>query len=209
MSRWLKWILIFLGSLGGLLAISLAVVLASGRSRFNRTYDIVVAAPQIPTDEAALARGEHLVNAVAHCAYCHGDGLKGDFVENDPATIGVVVAPNLTSGDWGVGAAFHAEDWVRALRHGVNPEGRSLFVMPSFMFNRMSEEDLAATIAYLQTIEPVDNMLPETELGPMAYALLTAGPLLEGMAATRIDHQAPFSAAPAEGETADYGAYLA
>jgi hypothetical protein len=55
----------------------------------------------------------------------------------------------------------------------------------------------------------VDNELPETELGPMAYALLTAGPLQEGLAATRVDHEAPFGPAPTEGETADYGAYLA
>jgi cytochrome c553 len=209
MSKWLKWVLIVLGSIVGLLVIAVAVVLASGRTRFNRSYDIDVAALQIPTDEAALARGEHLVNAVAHCAYCHGEGLEGDYLENDPATIGVVVAPNLTTGEGGVGAAYSVEDWVRTLRHGVNPEGRSLFIMPSFMFNRMSEKDLAATIAYLQTIPPVDHVLPETEPGPMAYALLTAGPLLEGMAATRIDHDSPFSNAPAEGETAEYGAYLA
>ena len=73
----------------------------------------------------------------------------------------------------------------------------------------MSEDDLAATIAYLQTIPPVDNELPQTELGPMAYALLAAGPLQQGMAAVRVDHTAPFSAAPKEGETAAYGAYLA
>lgn len=209
MSKWLKWILIIVGSLIGLVVIAMAVVFASGRSRFNETYDVDVATLQIPRDEVTLARGEHVVNAIAHCAYCHGEGLQGEYVENDPATIGVVVAPNLTEGEGGVGATYSVEDWVRAVRHGVNPEGRSLFVMPSFMFNRMSEEDLAATIAYLQTIPPMDNVLPETELGPMAYALLTAGPLLEGMAATRIDHDAPFSSAPTEGESAAYGAYLA
>jgi mono/diheme cytochrome c family protein len=209
MSKWIKWILIILGSLIGLAAIAVAVVFASGRSRFNETYEVEVAALEIPTDGVALARGEHLVNAVAHCAYCHGEGLRGDYVENDPATVGVVVASNLTRGEGGIGAAYTVEDWVRTIRHGVLPEGRSAFVMPSFLFHVMSEDDLAATIAYLQTVPPVDNALPETKLGPMAYALLSAGPLQDGLAAARIDHDAPFAAAPEEGETAAYGAYLA
>ena len=63
MSKWLKWILIILGSLFGLIVIAVAVVFASGRSRFNETYAIDVPSLQIPTDEAALARGEHRLPA--------------------------------------------------------------------------------------------------------------------------------------------------
>lgn len=205
----LKWIGVVLGSLIGLVVIAVVVILLSGRSRFNQTYDIPVPALDMPTDETAVARGEHLVKAVAHCGYCHGENLEGDYLENDPSTIGVIVAPNLTSGEGGIGAAYTTEDWVRTLRHGLTPEGRSVFVMPSVMFNRLSQDDLAATIAYLQSVPAVDNVLPETEPGPMAFALLAAGPLQSAQSAPRIDHEAPFVNAPPEGETAEYGEYLA
>lgn len=209
MKKWLKWLGIIVGSLIGLVVIAVVVVLNNGRSRFNQTYDIAAPALDIPTDQAALARGEHLVNAVAHCAYCHGEGLQGDYLENDPSTIGIIVASNLTAGEGGLGGTYTSEDWVRALRHGVTLEGRSVFIMPSVSFQRLSEDDLAATIAYLQSLPSVDNVLPETKPGTLAYALLGAGPLQEAQSATRIDHDAPFIAAPPEGETAEYGEYLA
>lgn len=121
---------------------------------------------------------------------------------------GIVVAPNLTSGEGGRGASFSTDDWVRAIRHGVHSDGRSVLIMPSLFFDVLSEDDLASIIAYLQTIPPVDNVLPETKPGPMMIALIGAGPFTEGMSALHIDHEAPFPAAPAEAATVEYGAYL-
>ena len=209
MRKTLKWIGIVLGSLIGLVVIAVVVILSIGRARFNETIEVDVPLLEIPTDEAALARGEHLVTAVAHCGYCHGENLEGAYMENDPSTIGIIVAPNLTAGEGGIGATYSSEDWVRTLRHGVTPEGRSVLIMPSVFFHRLSEDDLAATIAYLQSVPPVDNVLPETQPGTLAYALLGAGLLREAQSAPRIDHEAPFVDAPPEGETAEYGAYLA
>jgi mono/diheme cytochrome c family protein len=80
--------------------------------------------------------------------------------------------------------------------------------MPSLSFDALSEADLAAIIAYLQTIPPVDSILPETKPGPLMIALIGAGPFTEGMSALHIDHEAPFPASPADGETPEYGAYL-
>ena len=37
-----------------------------------------------------------------------------------------IPTPNLTSGAGGVGATFQDEDCVRAIRHGVGPDGRAL-----------------------------------------------------------------------------------
>lgn len=209
MRRILKWMGILLGALVSLVVIALLILSAIGRSTFNQTYEVDVPSLKIPTDEATVARGEHLVTAVAHCGYCHGLDLAGDIVENDPNTVGLIVAPNLTAGEGGIGAAYTTDDWLRSIRHGILPEGRSVILMPSVFFNAMSQEDLAAIVAYLQTIPPVDNVLPETELGPLAYLLLGAGPLREALSAPRIDHEAPFAEAPEEGATAAYGAYLA
>jgi mono/diheme cytochrome c family protein len=119
-----------------------------------------------------------------------------------------VVAPNLTSGQGGIGASFSDEDWIRALYHGVTQEGRSVIMMPSLFFNVMSKDDLTSVIAYMKTIYPVDNVLPETKPGPMVYALIGAGPFTETMSALHIDHEAPFPVSPVEDESVEYGAYL-
>ena len=62
-----------------------------------------------------------------------------------------IPTPNLTSGAGGVGATNTDEDWVRAIRHGVGHDGRALWVMPSLSFSRLSDEDLGALIAYLES----------------------------------------------------------
>jgi mono/diheme cytochrome c family protein len=209
MKKILKRIGLIVGILVGLVVIAVAAVLASGYFRFHKTYDIDVDSVKIPADEVSIARGEHLVGAVAHCGYCHGDDFSGDYIINNPGKEGIVVAPNLTSGEGGIGVSFTDEDWVRALYHGVNDEGRSVIVMPSLFFHVMSEEDLTSIIAYMKTVPPVDNVLPETQPGPLLYALIGAGPLAEEMSGRVIDHETPFAPAPAEGETSEYGEYLA
>ena len=207
MKRILKLIGKIVGSLVGLILIAVAVILAIGYFRFNKTYDIDVSGIEIPTDEASIARGEHLVQAVAHCGYCHGSDFSGEIMI-DSGPEGVVVAPNLTSGQGGIGTSYSDEDWVRALYHGVNREGRSVIVMPSLFFHVMSEDDLTSVIAFMKTIPPVDNVLPETKPGPMLFALIGAGPFADEMSARVIDHDAPFAPAPVEGDTLEYGEYL-
>jgi cytochrome c553 len=199
---------ITLAAIIGLIVVVFTLLLFAGRSRFNATYEVDVSPVTLPSDEATLARGEHLVSAVAHCGYCHGPDLSGNiFAQSVPE--GTIIAPNLTGGAGGIGAHYTTEDWVRTLRHGVLPQGRSAFIMPSMFFNDMSEDDLLATIAYLQTIPAVDNELQETTPGPMFYLLIGAGSLTEAQAAMHIDHEAPYLTAPGEGETAEYGEYLA
>jgi mono/diheme cytochrome c family protein len=207
MKRILKLFIKITGSLVGLIVLGVVAILAIGYFRFYKTYDLDVSTLEIPTDEATVARGKHLVEAIAHCAYCHGPKLAGNIVVNADAT-GIVVAPNLTSGKGGLGAAYTVDDWVRAIHHGVMHKGRSVIIMPSLSFDAIGAEDLAAIIAYLQTIPPVDNVLPETKLGLVAYAMVGMGPFTEAMSALHIDHDAPLPVTPAEGETAEYGAYL-
>jgi mono/diheme cytochrome c family protein len=208
MVKILKIFGLVLGSLMGFIIIAVLALVGIGRARFYKTYEVDVAPLEIPTDQAALTQGKHLVEAVTHCGYCHGDNLAGEYLVNDPGAEGIVVAPNLTSGEGGLGEFYTADDWIRAIRHGITSEGRSVIAMPSLFFNVLGQEDLAAMIAYLQTIPPVDNQLPETAPGPMFYALIGAGPLTEAMSAPQIDHNASFPTPPAKGESAEYGAYL-
>lgn len=207
MKKILKWTAIIVGGLFGLLVLGIVLVLGVGWIRFNESYELDVPAVSIPTDEAAVARGKHLVNHVAHCGYCHGPDLAGDIIVDEPAA-GLIVAPNLTAGQGGIGATYTNEDWVRTIRHGVNREGRGLFIMPSLFFHGLSEADLAAIVAYMQTIPAVDKELPKTRPGPLFLVLSATGAFKEETSAYLIDHEQPFQAAPPEAETAEYGAYL-
>ncbi|MEZ5893749.1 MAG: cytochrome c [Parvularculaceae bacterium] len=104
----------------------------------------------IPTDAEAIARGDHLVRTRG-CRGCHGDNLEGEVMW------GAAVAPNLPQLARSAGpAAIEA-----GMRHGIDHRGRAMYMMPSFNFLRMRDDDVADIIAYLQTAPVVEKKLPK------------------------------------------------
>ena len=207
----LKWIGIVLGSLIGLLVLALVVLYVIGTVKWNRlhgTYEVPVETISIPTDQASIARGEHIAT-IRICKDCHTETLSGQ-TESVPGLV-TLSAPNLTSGAGGVGATNTDEDWVRAIRHGVGHDGRGLVLMPSAVWYYLSDEDLANLIAYLKSLPPVDNELLSTDLGPIGRVMLALGQLPPEIIpnVTVIDHYAPRPVAPAPGVSVEYGEYLA
>lgn len=196
-------------SLGGLIAligVSLAGVYGVSSSHMNRTYDIQTPTLTIPTDSASIARGAHTA-ILRGCVDCHGDNLAGSiFIDQQP--MGRLVASNLSSGEGGIGRTYTDADLDRAIRHGVGPDGKPLLFMPSYEYNRMSDEDTADLIAYIRSIPAVDTDYPTSTVGPLGRLLYLKGdlPLL---AAQMIDHSNLDRHNPTPGPTAEYGAYLA
>jgi mono/diheme cytochrome c family protein len=202
----LKWIGIVLGGLVGLVILAVVVLYVVATSRLNKNYDIQVEAISVPSDEAALERGQHLVEVVSGCTECHADNLGGKAFFDDPA-IGLIYSSNVTSGTGGIGEDYTDTDWIRAMRHGVGPDGKPLMIMPSQNFYHLTDEDLGAMIAYLKSIPAVDNESPEPKLTPMAHIIFALGGLGK-MPAEIIDHTGSRPSAPEMGVTADYGGYL-
>lgn len=206
MKRWLTriaWVV------AGLLALILVAVLVLNLISFVRqrkTYDIQVASLDIPTDVPALLRGHHLVTAVGACQSCHEPDLGGRILVNNPL-IGSLPASNLTSGDGGIAKAYSTEQWVRAIRHGVGRDGRSLIFMPSDAFQAFDDRDLAAIIAFVRAVPPVNRVLPPKRVGPLSRVLHVVArfPLLP---AELVDH-AKKHAIVTPGLTAEYGEYVA
>ncbi len=127
-----------------------------GSSRLNKVYDVQVAAVPIPSGPAAIARGKHLVESIGLCAECHGDNLSGDILEDDP--LFVTLAPsNLTSGRGGVGGEYTDMLFVRAIRNGIDKDGNSMAIVPSYYYNIIGDEDIGSIVAYLKSLPPVDN----------------------------------------------------
>ena len=201
----LKWLGIFLGGVAGLAAVALGAVYVASNARINTTYDIQAAAVRIPTDAEALAVGEHLA-VTRGCTDCHLENLAGGVFVDDPM-LGTLYASNLTPGAGGMGN-YSDEDWVRAIRHGLSPEDKSLIWMPAQEFYFLSDADLGALIAYLKTVPAVDNEIPNHTLRPMGRALFLAGQL-DLLPAEIVDHNAPRPDAPLAAVTVEYGEYLA
>lgn len=206
MKRLMRW----LGITVGILAV-LALLLAAGiyfRSEMiiNQTYAASTDEIAIATDAAVIARGEHLANYVSVCVDCHGAKLEGGIVVDDPA-LGRIVAPNLTTGQGGVGGELTDADFVRVLRYGILPDGRSAQVMPSDDYQYLSDADLAAIIAYVRSVPPQDNTLPANAIRPLGRTLLTFGQLPILMA-ERVNTQLDPPATVEASVSLEYGQYL-
>jgi cytochrome c2 len=118
--------------------------------------------------------------------------LIGRLVEDLEAF--TAYAPNLTP-------AGHIAGWTdaelaRAIREGLRPDGSVIGMpMPFAAYRGISDDDLSAIVAYLRTLEPVENDLPKSEYRiplPPAY-----GPPVETVAAK------------VPGATAEWGEYVA
>jgi mono/diheme cytochrome c family protein len=210
----MKKILLLIGKIVGMvigvLVLAFVALYIIGTVQWNKLhgrYDVPVETIAIPTDEASIARGEHI--ATIHiCKDCHTENFSGQF-DAVPGLITLSI-PNLTSGSGGVGDSNTDDDWVRAIRHGVGHDGRGLALMPSGVFYFLSDEDLGALIAYLKNLPPVDNELPLTDLGPLGRVMLTLGQLPPDLIPNviSIDHDGPRPIAPEPGVTVEYGKYL-
>jgi mono/diheme cytochrome c family protein len=202
----LKWTGRLLAAVFVLALVGAGVVYAASERRLRRTYDTTVDSVRVPTDAASIARGEHLVRHVIDCTLCHGEDLGGAVYSSSPA-IGTVAGPNLTRGKGGLGADYADMDYVRAIRLGVRRDGRSLIVMPSEVFTRLSQQDLGAVIAFLRQVPPVDRDVPKSDFGPVGRALLAAGKM-NILVAGKTPRITPPVSVPSD-TTAAYGKYIA
>jgi mono/diheme cytochrome c family protein len=203
MKKFFRCCTVVLGAGIGLFLLAGLILYAIGMQKFTKSYpDIPVEAIRIPTDAAAIERGQHIANTWS-CTYCHGDDLSGELVEND-SLMGTVPATNLTSGNDGIGKSYTDTDWIRAIRHGVKPDSRVEIRMNNYYV--MSDQDLGDLIAYLKQLPPVDSNLPKLHVGPILALAPALGELTPS--AEEIDHTAPRPADPTPGPTVEYGAYL-
>jgi mono/diheme cytochrome c family protein len=182
------------------------VSVASNR-QINRRYQPAVASITIPSDSATIARGRHLARAVLKCTDCHGEDLGGTALTT-AAAFGQIAAPNITRGQGGKGSVYTDEDLIRLIRHGVKRDGRAAVIMPVEAYRFLSDDDLAAVIAHVRDVPPVDKEWPPVTYGVLARVLIAAGKLPVFAAAT-IDHRrSEVAPRTLPDTTVEYGRYL-
>jgi len=146
---------------------------------------------------ARLERGRYLTENVALCLTCHSEvdwksaevpivpgtnGSGGPFPETSlPFPLNV---PNITP-DPETGAGRWTDRQIaRAIREGIGYDGRVLFPgMPYPFLRQMSDDDLAAVIAYLRSLPPVRKPVARTPLPPEVQQSLQPMPITGKVAA--------------------------
>lgn len=205
MKKVLKWIGIVLGSLIGLVLVAGIVLYLMGNARLNKTYEFPPSNIDVPTDTASIEYGRHRAETL--CQGCHGKDLGG--IENwfSAGPLGTIDSANLTSGEGGFGReATSVEDYVRAIRHGIDPEGKPIFMPAVVSTANLSDEDLGAIIAYVKSVPPVDHVTRGHQFTPLAKIMLVVG-MLPPLPVEVVSHELHVSA-PARGPSVEYGKYL-
>jgi len=206
MNPWIKRSLLSVVGLAALGAAGLALGAYLGDRKAARRIELPVAAVAIPGDAAALERGRYLF-ASRGCADCHGaSGVGKAFIDGADGGL-YAKAPNISPGPGSVVAGYRNEDWVRTVRHGVKPDGRPLFIMPSEDYNRLTDADLGALVAYVKQLPPAAGEAAQWRVPALVKTLYAAGVVKD--AAEKIDHRLPPTPPLVEDGSAAHGAYVA
>lgn len=163
-------------------------------------------APAASSFSPALLEKGRLVFAAGDCGVCHTkeDGIPNAGGKPMETPFGTVYTTNLTRDpETGLGL-WSYEAFTRAMRHGISRDGKHLYpAFPYTAFAKISEDDMFALYAYLQTLEPVHAPTPQAEMLPG----VNLRPL-NAMWNTLFHDAAPFRPDPARSEIWNRGKYL-
>jgi mono/diheme cytochrome c family protein len=119
-------------------------------------------------DRAMINKGRALA-AIGNCNVCHTTEGGASFAGGRPldTPFGTLYSTNITPDqETGIGR-WTAEDFRRAMREGMAPDGGHLYpAFPYDHFARVDLRDIDAIYAYLMTRDSVHSSTPENALRP-------------------------------------------
>ena len=138
--------------------------------RFAASVAVTLLASGFAFAQSPVERGSYLVNTIMTCGNCHSPKGPPDVVAGKDFSGGLrfdeppfdVTASNITPDkETGIGAWSDA-DFKKALLDGVRPNGARLGeIMPTNFYRILIPSDLNAIVAYLRTLKPVSNKVPD------------------------------------------------
>jgi mono/diheme cytochrome c family protein len=204
MNKWVKRTSLGLVTLAILGIAAVVGGKAAGERKLVRKIAVAVTPVEVRPEPAQIEQGRYLFSTRG-CADCHGANGGGKTVIKDGPML--IVSPNITAGAGSVTSAYRIEDWVRTVRHGVKPNGNPIMIMPSEDYNRLTDDDMAAVIAYVRQLPPAAGVEPVIQL-PTAVKVLYAFGLVKD-ASEKINHTLPPSTPVAPEVSVEHGAYVA
>lgn len=199
-----------IGSIATLLTLVvtiMSVLALAGLARLN-AHGAPAVSPTIAGTAAQMHRGQEIADGF--CSGCHAPddtaaNLIGgrDLGGHLPLPLGSFVAPNLTPA--GRLARWSDGDIFRAIRGGVDPDGRRLFIMSLTNASRFSDDDTRAVIAYLRSLRADGR---DTGATPDRFSLLGLVMLGAHMLPDAKPAPAGVITAPAKAPTAAFGEYI-
>lgn len=120
--------------------------------------------------DARLERGRYLVESIAGCGNCHtaqgpngplpGKALAGGLPFADLGAFAANITPDR---DTGIGTWTDAQIAL-AIREGRRPDGSLIGPpMPFELYRSISDNDLAAIVAYLRSVPAVKNVVAKSQ----------------------------------------------
>jgi mono/diheme cytochrome c family protein len=200
----LRWTAAGLASLSAIVASLLVVLSISGLSRAH-ARSAPVPDLKITATAARIQRGQAIVDSF--CSACHSktDRLTGgrDMGKDLSIPIGSFVSSNLTPAGqlrhWSDGEIF------RAIRNGIDVDGRWLVIMSYTNTGKLSDEDVESVIVYLRS-QPAAGA--ETVNPPDQFSLLGLVMLGSGLLPTGKPVFTGVVTAARKAPTAEYGEYI-
>ena len=180
-NRFVKW-----GVMGLTAVLAVAVSFAAALTIVGTVKLHARSAPvpdlEVEATPERIARGKALVDGF--CSACHSrtGTLTGglDIGEHFPLHIGSFVSSNLTPAGrlkrWSDGEVF------RAIRNGVDADGRWLTLMSYTNASNLSDDDTQAVIAYIRSVPAAGEPTPDppSRLNLLGLLMLGAGMLPSG-----------------------------
>lgn len=170
MKKIVKWI----GIIVGLVVLGIIGLMAYVKLALPDVGDAPIL--QITKTPERIERGKYLANHVTVCIDCHSSrdyslfsgpivpgshGKGGELFNQSQGFPGSFTAKNITPfgiGNWTDGEIY------RAITTGVSRDGHAFFpVMPYPYYGKMNDEDVQSIIAYLRTLDPVENVPAESK----------------------------------------------
>jgi len=157
-----------------------------------------------------IERGRYLANSVTVCMDCHSTrdwtkftgpltpgtlGKGGELFDQKFTFPGAYYSRNITP----AGISRYTDgELFRVITTGVDKEGKAMFpVMPYTYYGRMDPEDIKCIIAYIRTLDPIENKVPTPVSDfPMNFIINT------------IPRKAEPQTRPDPSNTLAYGAYM-
>lgn len=185
--RWLGYLLALLVMLALLFA---AWVWFASSRVLGRTHE--AAAERLAAPSAAQRADAGRQARILGCTHCHGARLEGRMMF-DGQPFATAWAPNLTE----LAARASDQQLAQAIRQGIGHDGRALFAMPSELYARLSDGEVAALVAHLRGLPRVGERVSAIIWGPIGrFALASGGlaPAAQGIEDYRV--RQPFDVGP-------------